>query len=143
MGKDRTLAAALQLQHDCGLILSNLQVLGKFVTSLNRMSSEVMRGVHAQNVSDGSSTVRGAVSPCTMGGALHGGHGLVASTVYAGDTWTSTVVVMQHVHHVLRLFSRPSEVEKTDSWCSVFPSGEGTGCGGHCVFYVYITTPPD
>ena len=33
---------ALQLQHDTGLILSNLQVLGQFVTSLNRMSSEVM-----------------------------------------------------------------------------------------------------
>ena len=37
------MSAALQLQHDAGLILSNLQVLGQFVTSLNRMSSEVMR----------------------------------------------------------------------------------------------------
>ena len=36
------MSAALQLQHDAGLILSNLQVLGQFVTSLNRMSSEVM-----------------------------------------------------------------------------------------------------
>ena len=43
MGRQRTLAAALQFQHDRGLILSNLQVLGQFVTSLNRMSSEVMR----------------------------------------------------------------------------------------------------
>ena len=42
MGRERTLSAA-QLQHDVGLILSNLQVLGQFVTSLNRMSSEVMR----------------------------------------------------------------------------------------------------
>ena len=41
MGRDRTLSAALQLQHDAGLILSNLQVLGQFVTSLNRMSSVV------------------------------------------------------------------------------------------------------
>ena len=39
MGRERTMAAALQLQHDAGLILSNLQVLGQFVTSLNRMSS--------------------------------------------------------------------------------------------------------
>ena len=30
MGWDRTLSAALQLQHDAGLILSNLQVLGQF-----------------------------------------------------------------------------------------------------------------
>ena len=43
MGCERTIAAALQLQHDGGLILSNLQVLGQFVTSLDRMSSEVMR----------------------------------------------------------------------------------------------------
>ena len=35
--------AALQLQHDAELMMSNLQVCGQFVTSLNRMSSEVMR----------------------------------------------------------------------------------------------------
>ena len=40
---EKTLAAALQLQHDAGLILSNVQVLQQFVTSLNRTSSEVMR----------------------------------------------------------------------------------------------------
>ena len=45
MGCERAMSAALQLQHDAGLILSNLQVLGQFVTSLNRMSSEVMRVV--------------------------------------------------------------------------------------------------
>ena len=37
------LVAALQLQHNAGLILSNVQVLQQFVTSLNRISSEVMR----------------------------------------------------------------------------------------------------
>ena len=42
MGRDQTMPAALQFQHDAGLILSNLQVLRQFVTSLNRMSSEVM-----------------------------------------------------------------------------------------------------
>ena len=41
MGQDRSISAALQLQHDASLILSNLQVLGQFVTSLNRISSEV------------------------------------------------------------------------------------------------------
>ena len=39
----RRFVAALQLQHDAGLILSNVQVLQQFVTSLNRSSSEVMR----------------------------------------------------------------------------------------------------
>ena len=43
MGREKTLSAALQLQIDAGLILSNLQVLQQFVTSLNQMSSEVMR----------------------------------------------------------------------------------------------------
>ena len=43
MGQDRAISAALQLQHDAGLIMSNLQVLGQFVTSLNRISSEVMQ----------------------------------------------------------------------------------------------------
>ena len=43
MGREKTLAAALQLQHDAGLIMSNIQVLGQFVTSLNWMASEVMR----------------------------------------------------------------------------------------------------
>ena len=35
LGHENTLSAALQLQHDAGLILSNIQVLQQFVTSLN------------------------------------------------------------------------------------------------------------
>ena len=43
MDREQAVSAALQLQHDAGLMMSNFQVLGQFVTSLNRMSSEVMR----------------------------------------------------------------------------------------------------
>ena len=43
MSRDQAISAALQLQRDAGLIMSNLQVLGQFVTSLTRMSSEAMR----------------------------------------------------------------------------------------------------
>ena len=43
MDHEEAVSAALQLQHDAGLIMSNLQVLGQFVTSLNRMASEVMQ----------------------------------------------------------------------------------------------------
>ena len=43
MEREEAVTAALQLQHDAGLITSNLQVLGQFFTSLNRMSLEVMR----------------------------------------------------------------------------------------------------
>ena len=38
MRREKTLAAALQLPHDAGLIMSNIQVLGQFVTSLNWMA---------------------------------------------------------------------------------------------------------
>ena len=48
MGREKTLSAALQLQHDAGLILSNVQVLQHLVTALNRTSSEVMRVVHGR-----------------------------------------------------------------------------------------------
>ena len=43
MDREQAVSAALQMQHNAGLMMSNLQVLGQFVTSLNRMSSEVMR----------------------------------------------------------------------------------------------------
>ena len=43
LDRDNAVSSALQLQHDAGLISSNVQVVGEFVTSLNRMSSEVMR----------------------------------------------------------------------------------------------------
>ena len=75
------LPAALQLQHDAGLILSNVQVLQQFVTSLN---NDVVRG-HARRFRSGAVSGRcdaagGAVVPCSSGGALHGGHGIVAAT---------------------------------------------------------------
>ena len=47
MGREKTLSAALQLQHDAGLILSNVQVLQQLVTALNRTSSDVLRAVHS------------------------------------------------------------------------------------------------
>ena len=49
MNRDQAISAALQLQRDIGLIMSNLQVLGQFVTSLNRMSSGHVIGVLARN----------------------------------------------------------------------------------------------
>ena len=43
MEHEEAVTAALQLQHDVGLKMSNPQVLGQFVMSLNRMPSEVMQ----------------------------------------------------------------------------------------------------
>ena len=40
------MAAALRLHHDASLIMTNVQVMAQFVTSLNRTASEVMRMVY-------------------------------------------------------------------------------------------------
>ena len=48
MGRDRAVSAALRLHHDASLIMTNVQVMSQFVTSLNRPSSEVMRTVYAR-----------------------------------------------------------------------------------------------
>ena len=48
MGRDRAVSAALRLHHDASLIMTNVQVMSQFVTSLNRTASEVMRTVYAR-----------------------------------------------------------------------------------------------
>ena len=48
MGREKALSAALQLQHDAGPILSNVQVLQQLVTALNRTSSDVLRAAHGR-----------------------------------------------------------------------------------------------
>ena len=76
LGREKTLSAALQPQHDAGLILSKVQVLQQFVTSLNRMSSEVMRvafdrepfpSVVVQNVASAHRVRRAAHYMAAMG----------------------------------------------------------------------------
>ena len=42
LGKDQAMAAAVNLQRDAGIMLSNLQILSQFATSLHRMSSDMM-----------------------------------------------------------------------------------------------------
>ena len=48
MRRENALSAALQLQHDAGLKLSNVQVLQQLVTALNWTSSDVLRAVHGR-----------------------------------------------------------------------------------------------
>ena len=104
MGRKKTLSAVLQLQHYAGLILSNIQVLQQFVTSLNWMSSEVMRVAFDREPFPSESDADcGAGSPGSTGGALYGGHVIVTTTQYAGDSWPPAVVVMQLVHVMCRL----------------------------------------
>ena len=65
------LAATLQLQHDAGLILSNVQVLQQFVTSLRSHACHLRSGA----IPCGCYAAGGAVLPCSSGG-----HGIVAAT---------------------------------------------------------------
>ena len=41
-GKEQAMAAALNLQRDAGIMLSNLQILSQFATALHRMSFQMM-----------------------------------------------------------------------------------------------------
>ena len=42
MGEEDAVAAAINLQRDAGVMLSNLQILSQFVTSLHWMSTEML-----------------------------------------------------------------------------------------------------
>ena len=42
MGEEDAVAAAINLQRDAGVMLSNLQILSQFATSLHRMSTEML-----------------------------------------------------------------------------------------------------
>ena len=42
LGQECSMVAAVNLQRDAGLMMSNIQILAQFVTSLHRMSSEMM-----------------------------------------------------------------------------------------------------
>ena len=45
MGREKIISAALQLQHDAGLILSNVQILQQLVTALHGASANVMGAI--------------------------------------------------------------------------------------------------
>ena len=76
---EEAVTAALQLQHYAGLNTSNLQVLGQFVTSLNRMSSEVMTCIWQRSVPVRRGASRFAGSPGSPRCALHIGNGFVVT----------------------------------------------------------------
>ena len=64
MTRCQAISAACQLQRDADLIMSNLQVLGQFVTSLNQMSSEVMCLAFGQEPYPSEAVQSMALSPC-------------------------------------------------------------------------------
>ena len=75
MNRDQAISAALQLQCDAGLMMSNLQVLGQFLIRGDAV------GIWPGTIPVRSDPVCGAVSTCSAGSPLHGCDGFVASAV--------------------------------------------------------------
>ena len=99
MGRDRAVEAVLQLHRDASLIMTNVQVMSQFVTSLNRMASEVMRMVYDMApFSDRCSSVRRAAHYMAA-------MGLWCPTSAPVFSWTNPGLLMQYVHGLRGLFS--------------------------------------
>ena len=107
MGRDRAVAAALRLHHDASLIMTNVQVMSQFLTSLNRTASEVMRTVYAREpfptdvvhfVTPGRRVRRAAHYMAAMGP--------VAPYQCSGISWTHLGLLLQLLHGLRGLFSR-------------------------------------
>ena len=87
MGQQDAISAALQLQHDAGLMVLNLQVLGQFVTSLNRISSEVMRLAFGPEIFPAEAI--DAVAPGKPCSHADVSYGFVAPTGWPRGSWAA------------------------------------------------------
>ena len=103
MGRDRAVAAALRLHHDASLIMTNVQVMAQFVTSLNRTASEVMHMVY-DKVPFPTDAVQ-FVTPSPSCGALYGSDGPVAPYQWSCISRANPGLLMQFVHGLRGLLS--------------------------------------
>ena len=90
--------------------MTNVQVLAQFVTSLNKMASEVMRVAF-----DGGGAVCVTITQSPSSGTLHDGNGVVAPYERTSATGSSAGVVLQFVHGMCGLFSGPAELRTVTS----------------------------
>ena len=88
LGEEQAMAAAVNLQRDAVIMLSNLQIISKFVTSLHRMSSEMMSIGMGRVVFPAEEIAALSTAPRAPRGAtgrqVHGGDGSVAPTDGSG-----------------------------------------------------------
>ena len=84
------MSAALLLQHDAGLMMTNIQGVGSIC---DISESDIFRGdaagLWSGTVPLGSSPGCVAVSTCTTGSLLHDGYGVVASDGWPGHSRAS------------------------------------------------------
>ena len=83
MDPEDAVAAAVNLQRDAAVMSSNLQILCQFVTSLQRMSSEVLSLAMSQVVFPSSEI---SCSSCISGGPLYVCYGVVSTSGW--PEWT-------------------------------------------------------
>ena len=100
LGED-ALAAAVNLQRDAGIMLSNLQILSQFVTSLHRMSSEILN-LGMGRVVFPSEEGRGFVysTDGAPGGQVPCCDGFMASTDWSGRSRAGAGFVLQRLHEL-------------------------------------------
>ena len=143
LGDENAMAAAVNLQRDAGIMLSNLQILSQFVTSLHRMSSEMMstgmgRVVFpAEEIADLSTAPRApraakymAVAPTDWSGRSRASAGLVLqcfhelSVLLSGGSATSGVMFLLLLHILLEHYGSDYDVMTCDrcSYYGTFPT---------------------
>ena len=109
MGRDRAVSEALRLHHDASLIMTNVQVMSQFVTSLNKTASEVMQTCQGA-VPDRRGSICDTGAQSSTCGTLHGRHGPVAPYQCSGISWTHLGLLLQLLHGLRGLFSGCSAV---------------------------------
>ena len=76
------MVAAINLQRDAGVMLSNLQILSQFETALHRMPFSMMALGSGQSLFPGAEVDAGATN--SSGGIVYVGHGPVAPSDGSG-----------------------------------------------------------
>ena len=87
LGKEQAMAAAINLQRDAGVMLSNLQILSQFAMAMNRWSFSKMAFGLGQSLFPRVEV--GAAS--SSGGIVYVGHGLVAPSDGSEYSWAVPV----------------------------------------------------
>ena len=121
------MAAAINLQRDAGVMLSNLQILSQFAMAMNMMPFSMVtlglsRSLFPKGRRLGSSTTR------SSGGIVYVGDGVVAPSEQSKHSWTSTSLVMPLLYELQILLSGGPA-----------PSGVNVVIAGTCAFSIILT----
>ena len=97
LGEECAMTAAVNLQRDAGLMMSNLQILAQFVTALHRMSSEMMSIDVGHVVFPTEDVAKLSMTPSSQ---IHDSNGPVAPSVGSGCSRASTDIVLRILYEM-------------------------------------------